>query len=64
MDIYKVWSMSADHEESDFQIEFEARIAASDEEEALRTAREQLSQNDDSSVADAEQWDWMAVKLP
>ena len=56
--------MSADFEETNFEIEFEARIEATDEEEALRTAREQLRETESLTDVEAEQWDWMAVKIP
>ena len=37
--MYKVWSMSSDQQQMDFQMEVEARIAASDAAEAVAKVR-------------------------
>lgn len=61
MGMYKVWSMSSNSEQSDFYIEYETRVDASNEEEAKNQVRERFFEEVQETP---ESWDWMAVKLP
>jgi len=62
MDAYKVWSMSCDKRQSDYRVEYEARVAAESYDEALRMVMGQYEQETREPLCSTT--NWMAVKLP
>ena len=62
MESYKVWSMSGNPSETQFNLEHETRVIAYDRHEAIEKAMVDVKRREPDQVV--ENWDWRATKLP
>lgn len=65
MDNYKVWSMSCNPAETQYNLEHEARVHANNDREAIEKTKKTIGEVKNREPQQVvENWIWRATKLP